>query len=411
VDFVASYGRLDPKFQQVRVANKPIIQAHDRAQEGMPVLAMFRRDIDTLADDLSNFLHRVFHGNGFPVGEEIILKSQAGATGDAALLCFSPKEENGDRLPERLRSKLGSAQPPIALFNPRGEDLAEISSIQQFGGLVLKCLDPDGSITQNLKISVEAREVFARWRDIAKEMLNSTPARDLRKYVNGWRSCDPGRGKKSPREVPAIDLVYALRHWFPQFQDDPEQHVYFETFTRQLQAAEEVSPFGGRAIWDSEKPHLHQRSIEHLLRNFMAPIADGSVTVNEELIEVFPRDRLSVLSVHQSKGLEFPLVIVDVGSRFKSDHHSQARFRFPTHGDLPHVLEDQMRPCSPLKAPSRNQTDRAFDDLFRLYYVAFSRARDVLLLVGLDRDIPNVARGWTRNGSNKWGRTAPWTHI
>ena len=133
--------------------------------------------------------------------------------------------------------------------------------------------------------------------------------------------------------------------------------------------------------------------------------------VNEELIETFPRDRFPILSIHQSKGLEFPLVIVDVGSRFKRDHPSQTRFRFPVRGDLPHTLEDRMRPASPLKAPSRSAKDRAFDDLYRLYYVAFSRARDVLLLVGLNSDVPNVARGWKRNCSNAWGSNAPWMLI
>src|SRR5262245_33060651 len=83
------------------------------------------------------------------------------------------------------------------------------------------------------------------------------------------------------------------------------------------------------------------------------------------------------------------------------------RFRFPTRGDLPHVLEDQMRPASPLNAPTRSPTDRAFDDLYRLYYVAFSRARDVLVLAGLRADVPNVARGWRRTGSNPWSSTAP----
>jgi DNA helicase-2/ATP-dependent DNA helicase PcrA len=410
VDFVASYGRLDPKFQQVRVADKPSIQAYPGAQEGMPVLAMFRKDIDTLADDLSGLIHRVFCGNGFPVAGDKILKGNGGGVGDAALLCFSPAEDKGDRLPGKLRSRLGSLKPSIQLFNPRGEDLAEISSVQEFGGLLLECLDPKDDITQGLKISYEAKDVFAQWRTCARQRLKSTGG-DLRKYVNGWRNCDPGRGQKWPREVPAIDLVYALRHWFPEFQNDPEQQVYLETFTRQLQAAEEVSPFGGRAVWDTNKPHLHQRSIEHLLRNFLAPIADGSVGVNEELIETFPRDRFSVISIHQSKGLEFPLVIVDVGSRFKTDHHSQARFRFPTAGDLPHTLEDKMRPASSLKAPSRSAKDRAFDDLYRLYYVAFSRARDVLLLAGLESDVPNVARGWERTCSNAWSHNAPWTLI
>ena len=47
-------------------------------------------------------------------------------------------------------------------------------------------------------------------------------------------------------------------------------------------------------------------------------------------------------------------------------------------------LEDIIRKFSPLEIPERSGKDRAFDDLIRHYFVAFSRAQDVLLLVGLN---------------------------
>jgi hypothetical protein len=90
------------------------------------------------------------------------------------LFAMRPDEGNGERLPGKLRSKLGSFQPPLQIFNPRGEDLAEVSSIQQLGGLFLECLDPDGSIIQNLKISREARDAFGNWRSSAL-----APSKDL----------------------------------------------------------------------------------------------------------------------------------------------------------------------------------------------------------------------------------------
>ncbi|MDP3622507.1 MAG: ATP-dependent helicase, partial [Methanobacteriaceae archaeon] len=74
-------------------------------------------------------------------------------------------------------------------------------------------------------------------------------------------------------------------------------------------------------------------------------------------------------------------------------------------------LEDELREFSPLGVPGRDSKDRAFDDLSRLYFVAFSRSQDVLLLVGLKpvmegyvtqqgpRTIPNVASGWDRNNN------------
>ena len=64
---------------------------------------------------------------------------------------------------------------------------------------------------------------------------------------------------------------------------------------------------------------------------------------------------------------------------------------------------------SPLGKNLRDPRDRAFDDLTRLYFVAFSRAQDVLLLVGLNSslegykikekhmNIPNIALGWNRD--------------
>ena len=76
---------------------------------------------------------------------------------------------------------------------------------------------------------------------------------------------------------------------------------------------------------------LSDASVKELLRDFLAPIAEGVVDVNEELMDTFPRDRLSVLSIHQSKGLEFPITIVDVGSDFK-DLRAPSFKRFPTSG-------------------------------------------------------------------------------
>ena len=81
-----------------------------------------------------------------------------------------------------------------------------------------------------------------------------------------------------------------------------------------------------------------------------------------------------------------------------------------------------------LPAPLRKERealDRTFDDLVRLYYVAYSRPQSVLLLVGHEnclrygtgnnytsRSIPNIALGWRRDETWTWrqsftGRRAP----
>jgi len=192
-----------------------------------------------------------------------------------------------------------------------------------------------------------------------------------------------------------------------------------EVFTRQLGAAEQVSGFKARVVHDPANPKLSLTSVAHLLLYFLAPIAEGTAKVDEELIDAFPRDRLNILSIHQSKGLEFPLVIVDVGSDFKGNrnHHAHRFKRFPDKPGTPHNLEDLVRPHSPLSVLRRPPEDRAFDDLYRQFFVAFSRPEEVLLLVGLNGSHPdrgsiqNVATGWARSGSSVWNNNLPFVDI
>ena len=80
-------------------------------------------------------------------------------------------------------------------------------------------------------------------------------------------------------------------------------------------------------------------------------------------------------------------------------------------------MEDLLRRYSPLGAETRSQVDRAFDDLFRQFFVAFSRSQEVLLLVGLRPTFPggavhNVATGWDRGGVCHWrGANLPFVEI
>ena len=191
--------------------------------------------------------------------------------------------------------------------------------------------------------------------------------------------------------------------------DDPEGQVYLEVFTRQVAACEQVGKFKSRIVTDPTNKQLSDRSIMELLRDFLGPIAAGTVKVNEDLMDAFPRDRLSILSIHQAKGLEFPMTIVDVGSDFRTNHKAHKFKRFPDEGSTAHTMEDYLRPHTDLKAPARTSRDRAFDDLYRQFFVAYSRPQQILLLVGLTTNVPgdangisNVATGWTRGGNMNW---------
>lgn len=422
VSFVNGYATLDAGYQAVRVASKPVLVSGPAAQAGLPVLGMFRPTVDDLARDLARLIHSVFRGGGHVVpGGSIVAAPSGGDVGDCALLCSSPAEFSaGDRprLPLLLRQELGSLGPPIAVFNPRGEDAATVDVVERFGGLLLECLDPGGVLQgQTSGVSPDAQATFARWRQQAINFANgATAPKGLLGYAQGWANRNPGRaGFVWPKSTTAIELIYGLVHFLPELHDDPEGQVYLEVFTRQLGACQQVGKFDGRVVTDPANQGLSDASVKELLRDFLAPIAAGLVEVNEELMDTFPRDRLSILSIHQSKGLEFPLTIVDVGSDFR-DLRSPAFKRMPTAGGPPHRMEDLLRPHSPLGVPARSPRDRAFDDLYRQFFVAFSRPQDVLLLVGVTPTqpggrVPNVATGWDRTGVCRWAGNLPFTMI
>ncbi|MCP9274052.1 UvrD-helicase domain-containing protein [Mycolicibacterium arenosum] len=421
VRFVDRYARMDAQYQTVRAKSKPPLKTPMSAGAGPPVLAMFRDTTEELAEDLAGVINEVFDGEGLsiPGFGRIRRDRNAGSVGDAALLCSSPREtRNGTpALPGLLRTSL-SRDHRIKTFNPRGQALHDVDVVAILGGALLTCLDPDQRIETAVFLTNPTRSTFQCWRQATREA--KTFQKNAGQIIKGWEARD--RSRKWPERVSALELLYSLSAFLPDLRDDPEGQVYLEAFARQLSACEQVSNFGGRVLTssdgntDAKGLSMADHSVRDLLQHFLGPIAAGAVDVNEDLIEDFPRNRLPVLSIHQAKGLEFPLTIVDVGSSFKSNHQGHRFKRFPISPTSAQAMEDHFRPYTPLGAPQRSGVDRAFDDLYRQYFVAFSRARDVLLLVALnaarpDGAIANVAMGWCRDGTSTWAADPPYVEI
>jgi len=431
VDFVNSYVAIDVQYQHARVENKPLmIPSRSQPYIDYPVLGMFRNDVNTLAHDLSQFIHQILHGGGFQIRHQrseylIRINPQGGSPADIAILCSSPRERDArgnPRLPLFLRNILSQLSPPIQVFNPRGQHLERIPTVQILCGLILECIDPHSRIQNSInRLPQTAITIFNQWRNAAIGFVNNNPIPrnpiSLSQFVNAWQNRNPLRRRLQTREeVPLVDLVYKLITWIPEMQNDIEGLVYLEAITRTISDSALFSNFEAKIIFDPNNPNstLEQASIREAIWNIFVPIALGAIEVNEDLLETLPSDRINIMSIHQAKGLEFPLVIIDVGSDFRSNHWKQAYKRFPrlnNNGRVDDVMsvnvEDDLRVYSQLGQPNRAAIDRAFDDLIRQFFVAYSRAQDVLLLVGLNsvrNSIPNIATGWNRNRNWHWGQ-------
>jgi len=431
--FTRTFSECDVDYQPSRFIGKPPVHSDPDSGDGLPVLGVFRDNIEQLAESVARLCGDLFNGPGIDLpwnGTNIHVETSPDAQpGDCAFLAHSVREYSREfmgqsgtpRFPLHLRWQLASLPTPIRTFNPRGQLLSTVPQIAQLCGLMLECIDPNSIIFSSIAtLPQEAVRIFRTWRTAAGNLIAQNPRPNrpstLADFVRSWQQhrsqIDDIRW---PSELPLIDLCYHLLTWIPALQDDPERQVHLEVVARAITETSTMNSYRSRIVFADQE--LKRKSVTQAIRNIFTPIALGDIEVNEDILETFPRTAINFLTVHQAKGLEFPIVIVDVGSQFKKDQWRQRGLRFPDRNSETYMVEDNTIPYGGLStAPFAGWRDRAFDDLTRLYYVAYSRAQSLLVLAGLtsilpERNIPHVAMGWTRTRTSSWRRNSPYLKL
>ncbi|HML05263.1 MAG TPA: DNA helicase UvrD, partial [Methanobacterium sp.] len=414
-------------FQNARVDGKEsIIASRKKPYEDFPVLGIFRDDIKTLSADLADFIQSIVQGNGIYFeneGKEFKIDGEKGSPGDVALLCSSPLEQDfkgNSRLPFLLKDELSKFNPQIGVFNPRGQHLGRIPLIELICGLILECIDPDALIQKKLKIPRNSVLRFKVWRNKALNyIVHPDNSGKVEIFKDTWKY--ELNQDNEEKEILIVDLIPKIIRLMPEFQDDDEI-IYIEVITKAIVQTGLFSDFGANIIV-GKNYEINEDSVIEAIWNIFVPIALGAVSIDLDILEEVPKNRMNIMSIHQAKGLEFPIVMVDVGSDFKMNFSYHSFRRFPGAPGKSCTIEDKMREFSIVGKPSRNGLDRAFDDIIRQYFVAFSRPQNILILVGLNsvkdgyffngdtRYIPNIATGWDRDMEWYWESLNNIIHI
>ncbi|AOP98526.1 DNA helicase UvrD [Enterobacter hormaechei subsp. hoffmannii] len=119
-------------------------------------------------------------------------------------------------------------------------------------------------------------------------------------------------------------------------------------------------------------PEFLEKNLRDLFNQFMRFLVDGGIGEYEDEAEYAPKGCVSFLTIHQSKGLEFPLVVcgsLDAVPRKQ-------------YGDLDVLLEDGGYLSKERFEPLEHIKNF---DFWRLFYTAFSRAQNLLVLTAQEK--------------------------
>ncbi|OGT34790.1 MAG: hypothetical protein A2W28_10940 [Gammaproteobacteria bacterium RBG_16_51_14] len=116
----------------------------------------------------------------------------------------------------------------------------------------------------------------------------------------------------------------------------------------------------------------------HLFNSFLRLLHDGGINEYEDPDQPFPKGYVQVMTIHQAKGLEFPVVVVGSLSAQLSSPKQIDRELGSFYHRIPFEPEDRV----------------TLSDRMRLHYVAFSRPQKVLVLTAHEAPKPHFASIW-----------------
>lgn len=122
----------------------------------------------------------------------------------------------------------------------------------------------------------------------------------------------------------------------------------------------------------------------HFFNSFLRLLYDGGINEYEDPDQPFPKGHVQVMTIHQAKGLEFPVVVVDSLSTQLSSPKRIDRDLGPFYHRRPFEPESRI----------------TLFDRMRLHYVAFSRPQKVLVLTAHEAPKDHFAAIW--QGLPQW---------
>jgi len=250
------------------------------------------------------------------------------------------------------------------------------------------CLDPGLDALEKL-IKGRIKERVRDWRIALGNYVSDSSGAELQRFVEEQQEELKELEPDAELDHSLLDLFYRIISLDPfdawiRSDETPERADRLAKFTKLIEDFSRVS--GLRKIQKSSwLEGVSKKMISSFYWDFCGLLVHGEVDDPEDIYDQIPEGYVQVMTIHQAKGLEFPVVFAD------------SLDTTPRTGGT-YWIEDIFEDYSGIgtKGP---RLARATRDLVRLNYVAYSRPETDLILTGKENDPTQYTFGYDGTGN------------
>jgi DNA helicase-2/ATP-dependent DNA helicase PcrA len=287
-----------------------------------------------------------------------------------AILFRSTKESARNAGP--FAAELRAAGIPI--YNPRSKTFMDTEEVQFLLGLLVALIDPGFSYRSSMIRGLPA--AVDDWL-AGGAALSADPTVDTSEIEHYMTESERelrdlcARRPDDFLDLGLLEIAYRIlsREPFPSWRQDPVRNMRLAKVTRLLESYHSIGWDQLRS--DSSGTGLAAWFTNRFYNEFIAYLLSSGVSDEEDDEEIVPLGSLPLMTIHQAKGLEFPVVIVVPTGASGGVGASQ-------------ILEHELAPYRHdlYTRVSAAAADLAEQDDVRLLYVAYSRAQWALAIAG-----------------------------
>lgn len=275
----------------------------------------------------------------------------------------------------------------IPIYNPRSKSFMESEEVQCLLASLVQVIDFNYNFQSKVNPKgkpLEWVDTVQKWVDTLNDVKNNPniTTNSLSDYLNQSNQelpiiCAKNAGKFLKLNL--LEIIYRIlsREPFTTWKQEPERNLRLSKVTRLFEGYNSfnldvlVANAAGTEIDDNFLNRFYYMFASYLIETGIDDDEDDEVIV--------PQGSLPIMTIHQSKGLEFPFVFVvmKLGQEGKTGAAQM----------LEQTLASFRQDLYPRS--TRQPQDLAIEDDIRLLYVAYSRAQYGLILIGTQTQIKN----------------------